>query len=115
MSNPTQQPSSEQPTLLSSHAQYAKAQAVVCPIPIPYPSFSPTNLYSKDAVGSITGSKEWKESGHAQKEEAIANMRAASENRDPATSGYGKAEELAGKVTGCEGMENEGAVSAKKE
>jgi len=96
MSNPTQQPSSEQPTLLSSHAQYAKAQAV-------------------DAVGSITGSKEWKESGHAQKEEAIANMRAANENRDPATSGYGKAEELAGKVTGCEGMENEGAVSAKKE
>lgn len=62
-------------------------------------------------MGSITGNKEWKESGHQQKEEAIENMKAASEGRD-AASGYGKVEELAGKVTGCEGMEKEGAASA---
>lgn len=38
-------------------------------------------------------------------------MKAASENRDPATSGFGKAEEVLGKAAGCEGMENEGAAS----
>jgi hypothetical protein len=36
-------------------------------------------------------------------------MKAASSGRDPATSGYGKVEEIAGKVVGCEGMEKEGA------
>jgi len=80
------------PGLAASHAQYVKGQAV-------------------DAVGSITGSREWKESGHEQKEQAVANMKAASEGRDPMQSGYGKAEEVAGKVTGCEGMEKEGAAS----
>jgi hypothetical protein len=64
-------------------------------------------------VGSITGSMEWKESGHQQKEEAIANMKAAGEGRDPKADGYGKAEEIAGKVAGCEGMEKEGAASVK--
>jgi len=85
---------SAKPGLVASHAQYVKGQAV-------------------DAVGSITGSTEWKESGHQQKQEAIENMKAASEGRDPKSDGYGKAEELAGKVAGCEGMEKEGAASSK--
>ena len=38
-------------------------------------------------------------------------MKAASANRDPNTDGYGKVEEIAGKMTGCEGMEKEGADS----
>ncbi len=38
-------------------------------------------------------------------------MQAAVENRDPAKSGYGRAEEIAGKLTGCEGMKHEGAAS----
>ena len=38
-------------------------------------------------------------------------MRKASENRDPSQSGFGKVEELAGKATGCEGMEKEGEAS----
>lgn len=38
-------------------------------------------------------------------------MKAASANRDPATDGYGKVEELAGKAAGCEGMEEEGKAS----
>lgn len=38
-------------------------------------------------------------------------MKQASANRDPQRDGYGKAEELAGKVTGCEGMEEEGKGS----
>lgn len=37
-------------------------------------------------------------------------MKAASSERD-ASSGYGKVEEVAGKMTGCEGMEKEGAQS----
>jgi uncharacterized protein YjbJ (UPF0337 family) len=41
-------------------------------------------------------------------------MKAASADRDPQRDGYGKAEEIAGKVTGCEGMENEGAASKKQ-
>lgn len=41
-------------------------------------------------------------------------MKAASEGRDP-TQGYGKVEETAGKVTGCEGMQQEGAASKKPE
>ena len=42
-------------------------------------------------------------------------MKAAGEQRDTTTQGYGKAEELAGKVTGCEGMQKEGAASKKPE
>ena len=38
-------------------------------------------------------------------------MKAASANRDPQQSGYGKVEEIAGKAVGCEGMESEGAES----
>lgn len=38
-------------------------------------------------------------------------MKQASENRDPNQSGFGKAEEVAGKAVGCEGMENEGQQS----
>lgn len=39
-------------------------------------------------------------------------MKAAAENRDPAAQGYGRAEELAGKAFGCEGMQKEGVASA---
>jgi uncharacterized protein YjbJ (UPF0337 family) len=42
-------------------------------------------------------------------------MKAAGESRDPATQGYGRTEELVGKVTGCEGMQNEGSASKKQE
>jgi uncharacterized protein YjbJ (UPF0337 family) len=42
-------------------------------------------------------------------------MKTASANRDPATDGYGKVEEIAGRVTGCEGMEKEGAESSERQ
>jgi len=38
-------------------------------------------------------------------------MKVASADRSPQGSGFGKVEEVAGKVTGCEGMEREGAES----
>ncbi len=42
-------------------------------------------------------------------------MKAAGETRDPATQGYGKAEQKLGEVTGCKGMVQEGAASKKPE
>lgn len=42
-------------------------------------------------------------------------MKEAGEKRDASTQGYGKAEELAGKLAGCEGMKQEGAESIKKD
>lgn len=59
----------------------------------------------------MTGSQEWKQSGEQQKSEAVDAMKAASEGRDPASSGFGSAEETAGKLVGCEGMKEEGAAS----
>lgn len=42
-----------------------------------------------------------------------AALQRAGEQRDN-TQGYGKVEEIAGKVTGCEGMKEEGAASQTK-
>lgn len=42
-------------------------------------------------------------------------MKVAGEKRDASAQGYGKVEELAGKAVGCEGMQQEGTASAKKE
>lgn len=83
------------------------------------------------AVGSVTGSEEWKSSAESDKQAGIDAMKAASENRDPQQSGMGKVswlavsddkmdadavkvEEMAGKAVGCEGMENEGAESKQQ-
>lgn len=41
-------------------------------------------------------------------------MKAASAQRDSSNQGFGKVEEVAGKVTGCEGMEKEGQESKKQ-
>lgn len=59
------------------------------------------------------GSAAWTESGAQQKQAGIDEMKAAGEqrDRDNAQHGMGKPEELLGKVTGCEGMEKEGASS----
>ncbi|KAF2088831.1 hypothetical protein K490DRAFT_38510 [Saccharata proteae CBS 121410] len=78
--------------LIGGHAQYVKGAAV-------------------GAVGSVTGSDAWTQSGEQQKQSAIDSMKTASENRDPARDGYGKVEEMAGKAAGCEGMEKEGKAS----
>lgn len=45
----------------------------------------------------------------------MATMKAAGEQRDASTQGFGRAEEIAGKVAGCEGMQQEGAASQKKD
>lgn len=61
----------------------------------------------------MTGNKEWQASGSSDTDAGINTMKAASANRDT-TQGYGKVEEMAGKLTGCEGMEEEGKVSKKE-
>ncbi|EME49328.1 hypothetical protein DOTSEDRAFT_121292 [Dothistroma septosporum NZE10] len=84
----------DQPSLVGGHAQYIKSQA-------------------EAAVGSITGSAEWKASAEQDKQQAVDSMKAASANRDHQQQGYGKVEEIAGKAVGCEGMETEGAATKK--
>lgn len=66
------------------------------------------------AIGSVTGSHAWTESGEQAKAHAVSDMKAASETRDASSQGYGKAEEVAGKAVGCEGMVKEGGVSKQE-
>ncbi|KAB5523973.1 hypothetical protein GE09DRAFT_1293411 [Coniochaeta sp. 2T2.1] len=93
--NNNAQPPSNQPGLVGSHAEYIKGAA-------------------EAAIGNLTGSHAWTSSGEQDKAHAVAEMRAAAENRDPQKDGYGKVEEVAGKVTGCEGMAREGAASKER-
>lgn len=71
-------------------------------------------MSSQASIGDITGSPAWKASGEQAKARAVDTMKAAGEARD-ASQGFGKAEQKLGEVTGCEGMEKEGAASKKLE
>ena len=66
------------------------------------------------AIGDVSGSAAWKASSDQDKKEGLETMKDAGARRDP-DQGYGKVEELAGKVTGCEGMEKEGFASKKQD
>ncbi|KAK3317987.1 hypothetical protein B0H66DRAFT_602590 [Apodospora peruviana] len=91
---PNRQPQ-EQPGLISGHAEFIKGAA-------------------ESVIGNITGSHAWTTTGEQDKAHAKASMKQAAENRDPAASGYGKVEEVAGKWTGCEGMQKEGHASTER-
>ncbi|KAK0387071.1 hypothetical protein NLU13_5384 [Sarocladium strictum] len=80
-----------QPSLVGGHAQYVKGVA-------------------EATIGDVSGSHAWKSSGEQDKAAGVDTMKKAGELRDQ-TQGYGKVEEVAGKVTGCEGMQKEGAAS----
>ena len=113
---------SQQPGLVQGHVQYVKGVAEV-----PHPAPRSTTCLQPGAhrpsltrrrqgtVGDLTGSQPWKESGEQDKAAGLSAMREAGEKRDPSAQGYGKAEELAGKLTGCDGMKSEGAASRKKD
>ncbi|KAI9709403.1 MAG: hypothetical protein M1812_007680 [Candelaria pacifica] len=90
-SSPSSDQQNQQPGLISGHAQLAKGVIV-------------------STLGTATNSPAWKTSGEESREAGISEMKAASENRNRNSSeqGYGKVEEIAGRVTGCEGMEKEG-------
>ncbi|RYP92677.1 hypothetical protein DL770_001190 [Monosporascus sp. CRB-9-2] len=88
--------SNQQPSLVGGHAEYVKGAA-------------------ESAIGNVMGSQAWTSSGEQAKAHAVDTMKAAGEARDPATQGYGKAEQKLGEVTGCEGMAKEGAASKKPE
>ncbi|KAK4188470.1 hypothetical protein QBC35DRAFT_382637 [Podospora australis] len=83
------------PGLISGHAEYIKGAA-------------------EAAIGSISGSHAWTTSGEQDKAHARASLQAVAENRDRQSKGFGHAEEVAGKWTGCEGMKKEGAASDNK-
>jgi len=84
----------QQSGLIAGHAQYITGAAV-------------------NAVGNLSGSNAWSASGEEQKKHAIDAMKEAGDQRDP-RQGYGKAEEIAGKLSGCEGMQKEGAASKQE-
>ncbi|KAG6030401.1 hypothetical protein E4U41_000106 [Claviceps citrina] len=86
----------QQPGLVQGHVQYVKG-------------------VTEATIGDVTGSSSWKSSGEQDKAAGLSAMKAAGEERDASTQGYGKAEELAGKLTGCDGMKKEGAESIKKD
>lgn len=69
----------------------------------------------QEAVGSVTGSEEWKKSGEEQKNAGISEMQEAGKLReqDSTQHGLGSVEKIAGQAVGCEGMEKEGAKSEK--
>jgi len=64
-------------------------------------------------LGQAMGSHAWTSSGEQDKAHGVSVMKAAAESRDPTTQGYGRAEEIAGRVVGCEGMKTEGEASKK--
>ncbi|KAI5458767.1 hypothetical protein BGZ63DRAFT_392019 [Mariannaea sp. PMI_226] len=84
----------ETPGLIGSHYQYVKGAA-------------------EATVGVLTGSSSWKASGERDKAEGLAALKKVGEHRDP-NQGYGRVEEYAGKLTGCQGMQREGAASSPK-
>ncbi|KAL7929649.1 hypothetical protein V8C35DRAFT_176898 [Trichoderma chlorosporum] len=90
--NSNQQPQQPEAGLMGAHAQYLKG-------------------VGESTIGSISGSQAWSASGAQDKAAGLEAMKKAGEKRDP-NQGYGKAEEWAGKLTGCEGMQKEGAASS---
>lgn len=103
----------QQPGLIGSHAQYVKGAAEVSPSQSPLGHLTHT---FQATIGAITGSQPWKASGEQDKAAGLADMKKAGELRaqnDPNhEKGYGKVEEVAGRLTGCQGMEREGHESA---
>ncbi|KAF2003350.1 hypothetical protein P154DRAFT_617962 [Amniculicola lignicola CBS 123094] len=84
-----------QPGLIASHAQYVKGAA-------------------EETIGNVTNSPAWKASGVQDKEQGIAAMKRAGQQRDAQEKGFGGVEQKLGGLVGCEGMEKEGAESRKE-
>ncbi|KAH6990129.1 hypothetical protein EDB80DRAFT_729527 [Ilyonectria destructans] len=94
--NPEQPQSTSQPGLIGSHYQYVKGAA-------------------EATVGVLTNSHAWKASGEQDKAAGLAALKKVGEQRSQhPEQGYGRVEQMAGKITGCEGMMREGGASIKK-
>jgi uncharacterized protein YjbJ (UPF0337 family) len=91
MSNTT----SNEPSMLAGHVQYVKGAA-------------------EEVIGNVTGSEDWKRSGHDDKEAALAEMRAANQG-GPKDAGVvpGKVESTLGKAIGCDGMVENGEAKQR--
>ncbi|KAI2626573.1 hypothetical protein GGR54DRAFT_476997 [Hypoxylon sp. NC1633] len=86
----------QQPSLIGGHVEYVKGAA-------------------ESTIGSVTGSQAWTTSGEQAKAHAVDSMKAAGEQRNPSSQGFGKVEQKLGQVTGCEGMVKEGGASKRSE
>ncbi|KAH7127466.1 hypothetical protein EDB81DRAFT_889263 [Dactylonectria macrodidyma] len=96
--NQEQPQSTPQPGLIGSHYQYAKGAAEA----------------SLATVGVLTNSQAWKASGEQDKAAGLAALKRVGEQRSQhPEQGYGKVEQMAGKIVGCEGMMREGDASIK--
>jgi len=97
----------ENPSQLRGHAKYVKGAA-------------------SDAIGNLTASTSWKESGHRAKADGIAEMRAAKAqtdsdlhsdsypNRNPnVLKAEGRAQNTTGRTLGCLGMEERGGEKVR--
>ncbi|KAL0943324.1 uncharacterized protein CTRU02_201210 [Colletotrichum truncatum] len=92
----SQNNNNQQPGLVAGHAEYIKGAA-------------------EAVIGGVTGSHAWTSSGEQDKAHATSTMKAAGQQRDATSQGYGKVEETAGKVLGCDGMKKEGAASKRED
>jgi len=65
----------------------------------------------------VTGAQAWTDSASTDKSAGMDAMKAASQERGQQTQNptLGKAEQMAGRLAGCEGMEQEGANAANKQ
>jgi uncharacterized protein YjbJ (UPF0337 family) len=72
---------------------------------------SQANSSSQEAIGNLSGAAAWKSSGEQDKSQAVDAMKQAGAARDASTQGKGVVEEKLGNLVGCEGMQNEGALS----
>ena len=82
-------------SLIAGHAQYAKGAM-------------------EEAIGNVTHSQAWKESGAHDKEEAVNTMRAANQGPSDSSIVSGTTEKKIGNMVGCEGMVHNGEEKERK-
>lgn len=123
----------DQASLTGGHVQYVKGLAEVrrvalltdsrgstsCQTSMPSCSVCGTRL--QETIGNVTGSKDWQQSGQQDKQAAVDEMRSASSDRKEAqeerakegggwVAKEGAVEAAAGKLSGCQGMQQEGEM-----
>lgn len=82
-------------SLIGGHAQYAKGAV-------------------EEAIGNVTGSQNWKDSGAHDKQEATEKMRAANQGPNDNSLISGNTEKKIGNAVGCQGMVNNGEEKSRR-
>ena len=82
-------------SLIGGHAQYVKGTV-------------------EEAIGNVTGSQDWKDSGVHDKQEAVEKMRAANQGPTDNALISGTTEKKIGNMVGCQGMVHNGEEKQKQ-